>query len=292
MDVNVNAALTAKDELGADEPVRLADLRTSDPAAGPGALDATAQAQLARLDSLITAVATAAAQATQQAVMEAIRDRIGSHGVGVPEAGSTNALLREVRDAVQSISIDADQINIDTTALDLNTDQLEGIMNNIGAAIGTTADADTAQTLIGRVKRLITDFGAEDFATAANQASAKAVLDSILLAVDGLEMVLAAQASLADKQPVRDEYGDGQALPDQLGADAVLTFTFAAPVNLVLVEADGGDVRVDPFGGVPAIDTGVRARDATPTYIPKTVTEVKVWAATGTVVSVAGFRYA
>lgn len=91
----------------------------------------------------------------------------------------------------------------------------------------------------------------------------------------------------------QDDYNAGQCLAEQTGAGAVLTFTFASPVNLVLIEAVGSGsqvARVDPFGGTPTANLGIRADDAVPTYLPVTTSSVKVFAPASMVVSVAGFR--
>lgn len=88
----------------------------------------------------------------------------------------------------------------------------------------------------------------------------------------------------------RDDFEDGEVLPDQNGADAVLTFTFASKVNLVLVRSVGATSRVDPFGTTPDASTGIIAADDEPTYIPIGTTAVKVYAPTGAAVAVAGFR--
>lgn len=93
-------------------------------------------------------------------------------------------------------------------------------------------------------------------------------------------------------QPVSDDFDDGQALAEQTGAGAVLTFTFASSVNLVVVESagDGFVSRADPFGGTPTADLGVPCRHEVPTYLPVTTSEVKVYAPAGTSVNVWGFR--
>lgn len=95
----------------------------------------------------------------------------------------------------------------------------------------------------------------------------------------------------ASKVGVADDYQAGEVLADQMGAGAVLTFTFATARNLVLIEAVGTSqiARADPFGGTPSATQGVRCDDATPTYLPVTTTVVKVFAPAGMVVSVAGF---
>ena len=103
-----------------------------------------------------------------------------------------------------------------------------------------------------------------------------------------------ANVTFPTDQKVHDDYQGGEVLADQTGAAAVLTFTFSAAVQLVLVHAYSATstdlARVDPFGGTPSSTLGIRALNDTPTYIPVTATTVKVYAPTGMVVSVAGFR--
>lgn len=94
-------------------------------------------------------------------------------------------------------------------------------------------------------------------------------------------------------QKVHDDYQAGEVLADQTGAGAVLTFTFAAPVHLVVVDANGtaaNVARADPFGGTPDATTGIPCRDEVPTFMPVTTSSVKVWAPASMVVSVYGYR--
>lgn len=88
-------------------------------------------------------------------ILQIIRDRIGSKGAGVPEEGTTNGLLRQVRDAVQAIDLDMDTLQITADTLNLNTDTLEQLINDLGSAMGTTTDPSSLNTLIGRVKTLV-----------------------------------------------------------------------------------------------------------------------------------------
>ncbi|MDQ6719334.1 MAG: hypothetical protein M3003_00890 [Candidatus Dormibacteraeota bacterium] len=105
--------------------------------------------------------------------------------------------------------------------------------------------------------------------------------------------------TLADIAPTgikaRDDFQTGECLADQTGAGAVLTFTFAAPRNLVLIEAVGTGTQVaraDPFGGTPNVTTGIRCDDGVPTYVPVTTTTLRVWAPASMAVAVAGFSRA
>jgi hypothetical protein len=92
--------------------------------------------------------------------------------------------------------------------------------------------------------------------------------------------------------PVSDRFTGGEVLPDQSGAGAVLTFTFASAVHLIWVLSQGADLvaRVDPFGGVPSAVAGIPVFEQAATAIVVTATTIKVYAPVGTTISVWGFR--
>lgn len=94
-----------------------------------------------------------------------------------------------------------------------------------------------------------------------------------------------------DPLRAKDTMIAGEALADQNGAAGVLTFVFSSAVQLVWVRSKGGISRADPFGGIPAINTGIPCADDEPTPISVQTASVKVWAPAGSVVSVWGFRY-
>ncbi len=91
-----------------------------------------------------------------------------------------------------------------------------------------------------------------------------------------------------------DAFTAGEVLADQSGAGAVLTFTFAAAQHLiwVLAQGDGLVARIDPFGGTPSATAGIPAFHETPVPLTVVATTIKVYAPTGTTVSVWGYRYA
>lgn len=93
-------------------------------------------------------------------------------------------------------------------------------------------------------------------------------------------------------QRVRDDYQTGEILADQSGAGAVLTFTFASAVQLVVLESVGANLtsRANPFGGTPTASLGVPLRDSTPTYLPVETSTVRVFAPSGTTVHCYGLR--
>ena len=89
-----------------------------------------------------------------------------------------------------------------------------------------------------------------------------------------------------------DTYTAGEILADQAGAGAVLTFTFAAPMDLVWVEATGsGGARADPFGGTPTASLGIICQDGIPKPLVVRTSSVKVLAPVGVSVNVFGQRY-
>jgi hypothetical protein len=92
--------------------------------------------------------------------------------------------------------------------------------------------------------------------------------------------------------PQQDIFTTGQALPDQVPNGAVAIFSFSGnPVNLIWVKPVGGNCRVDPFGGIPDATTGIPCDDGLPNPITVLTDTVRIYAGSGVVVSVWGFRY-
>jgi len=174
-----------------------------------------------------------------------------------------------------------------------------------GTLVGPGAGLAVALDTNGQLTSLLTELGQklEPGQAVALDAATLAALESITAAVTGtvevsnLPATQAVSGPLTDAQlraakvGVADDFQAGEVLADQTGAGAVLTFTFAAARNLVLIQAVGaGQVaRADPFGGTPSATQGIRCDDATPTYLPVTATVVRVHAPAGMVVSCAGF---
>lgn len=88
-----------------------------------------------------------------------------------------------------------------------------------------------------------------------------------------------------------DAYQAGEVLADQTGANAVLTFTFAAPRYQIWVLSRGGNARVDPFGGVPSAILGIPCQDGVAMPVQLRATTIRVWAPTGAAVNAWGFSY-
>lgn len=226
-------------------------------------------------------------------------DRVDVVALPLPPGASRNDTLLAVLEAV---------------------DALEG-------SLGTVGDLEAAPTVIGRLKRLVALLEAEDFASQVTLESLRAnvatqldlTISSLRNAITGAgvaaktlaDVVAAVQATqtvsgtvnvgnLPDVQsvdwneanPVQDDYQSGEVLADQVGAGAVLTFTFATPVNLVVVHARGENLtaRANPFGGVPSASSGVVCGDDVPTYLPVVTATVRVFAPTGMTISVHGYR--
>lgn len=96
---------------------------------------------------------------------------------------------------------------------------------------------------------------------------------------------------LGDGLTVADDYQALEVLADQAGAGAVLTFTFSAAVQLVVVHAVGASlVARATTTQTPTAALGLRCPDDTPTFLPVTTTTVRVFAPAGMSVTVAGYR--
>lgn len=91
---------------------------------------------------------------------------------------------------------------------------------------------------------------------------------------------------------VEVEFTSGEILAEQNGANAVLTFTFASPVNEVHVDliGDGLVGRIDPFGGTPSSTLGIPCYDKITKKLSIVTTTVRIYAPTGATVNVFGFR--
>jgi len=102
----------------------------------------------------------------------------------------------------------------------------------------------------------------------------------------------------ADPVDVEDDYDLSEYEVDQIGADAVLTFTFTGPQQLVWVDVDPVSpsdttnyrARTTVDGSAPTATRGwvCRAGQGTPIPVPMTGNDVLVWAPTGTVAAVQG----
>lgn len=91
---------------------------------------------------------------------------------------------------------------------------------------------------------------------------------------------------------VKDDYALGEVLPDQTGANNVLTFTFSEPVVSfwVAVIGDEGLVKVNHYGADPSPTSGIPVQAGGVLPIPEPTTSVKVYAPTGLIVTVWGQR--
>jgi hypothetical protein len=78
-------------------------------------------------------------------------------------------------------------------------------------------------------------------------------------------------------------------LGDQAGANAVLTFNFSASVDVMYVTCRGGDGRA-AINSTPTSTAGILCPDGEQIAIPIAGSAIKVYAATGTTVSVWGAR--
>lgn len=83
-----------------------------------------------------------------------------------------------------------------------------------------------------------------------------------------------------------------EALDDQAGAGAVLTFTFASAVQLVWVRSVGDISRAVVGSQTPTATLGAYCGDDEPTPLTVNAVSVKVFAPVGATVSVWGMRFA
>lgn len=88
------------------------------------------------------------------------------------------------------------------------------------------------------------------------------------------------------------DFSSGEILPEQTGANGVLTFTFTSPVNEVQIDLIGDDLvgRINPFGGVPSSTLGIPCYDKVTKKLSIITTSVRVYAPTGSTINVCGFR--
>lgn len=89
-----------------------------------------------------------------------------------------------------------------------------------------------------------------------------------------------------------DSYLSSEYLADQTGTGAVLTFTFASPVDLLILHAEGGVCRYAAgAGNTPAANAGGYLAAGETVYYPRRTTVASVYAPAGAVVSAWGTRY-
>lgn len=95
----------------------------------------------------------------------------------------------------------------------------------------------------------------------------------------------------ASAPAVKDDYQQFESLADQSGEGGVLTFTFTAAVQLVVVHAVGASlVARAATTQTPSAALGARCADDAPSYLPVTTSTVQVFTPVGMTVSVAGYR--
>lgn len=90
--------------------------------------------------------------------------------------------------------------------------------------------------------------------------------------------------------PVRDTFTGMEALAQQAGASAVLTFTFTSEVDLIWVRSDGSGSSMATTTQTPTSTLGAVCEDGVPTPLTVRTSTVQVWAPSGVTVSVWGFR--
>lgn len=213
--------------------------------------------------------------------------------------------MRELALAVRSLVL-APVINIPETVVNLPAPVVTVTQ---AAETARVANAVTPDQLSQLIELLRTDF--QELASRVSNAPAMTVrgggltADGLTKAVkDGLTQYGAATGSgttggltntelRSSKVLVGDIYPNGEVLADQVGAGAVLTFTFSNPMNLIWVLSSGTTLvsRCDPFGGIPDASLGIYCEDGIPVPVTVTATTIKVFAPIGTTVRVYGYRY-
>lgn len=152
------------------------------------------------------------------------------------------------------------------------------------AAVGDPVEHPAQYSLLGRIASLIT----------VASTSLQTLANIFTRMGDGSQVVT---GPLTDTQlrasniGVQDEFTADEPLPDQPGADDVLTFTFAADVSLIWVRSIGGVSRAS-VSATPTPVLGTYCADGEPVPITVRASSIKVYAPTGVTVSVVGYRYA
>ncbi len=116
--------------------------------------------------------------------------------------------------------------------------------------------------------------------------------------IEGLWRLDAVNVPIDIRSPIRtrrvdvaDAATEMEALADQNGAGAVLTFTFASAIQLAWVRSVGGVARAVVGTQSPTASLGAYCADDEPTPLTVEGTTVKVFAPVGATVSVWGMRY-
>lgn len=96
---------------------------------------------------------------------------------------------------------------------------------------------------------------------------------------------------------VADDFASGEVLPDQIGANSVLTFTFSEQQAMAWVYAvnpadlsEQGEVRVHPFGGVPSASYGIPVPFGAGFPVTSPMVSFEVFAPAGIRVTVIGYK--
>lgn len=196
------------------------------------------------------------------------------------------AMLTQVRDAIMGTltAVIAGQVALDGPTL--------AALESVNAAVTGVVALDAATlTALEQITATVANLPA-DYPLPAAQVTALTPPTNGLTNTQLRATPVPVSGFPAD-QKVHDDYQSGEVLEDQTGAGGVLLFTFSAPVQLVVVDANGAvtDVaRADPFGGTPTATRGVACRDETPAYMPVATSAVRVFTPVGMAVSVAGYR--
>jgi hypothetical protein len=186
--------------------------------------------------------------------------------------------LGEINTSGSSIAIDADELN-------LNTDQLEGFLEQIRDRL----PVDLGQRLSAASLAVVLSTQQE------------AILASVVAEL--IEVKARLPETLRDGRiKVADHFSSVEHEVDQPGAGAVLPFTLSAAGDFIMVDVDNTDdedtatyrARATLDGSEPSATSGFVCRSGQTTFLPFPMTgvTVKVWAPAGVVVAVQAGRYA
>jgi hypothetical protein len=194
--------------------------------------EAVAAAVVDAREQIVNIVSTASGQVAIREIAEEIRDRLGSYGVGIPQEGTTNQLLRRIAAAAEAISIDADSLAIDADTINLSTDELESLLTALGGALGTTGDSQDDLTLIGRAKQIVFQLGLLN-----GQAATEASLDVANGLLTDLRTALGNLTNGQLRARMLDSQGnaltEANRLPVALDLDTPITAQFSSIVSEV-----------------------------------------------------------
>ncbi len=167
---------------------------------------------------------------------------------------------------------------------------------NPSSSSGGDASAANQTLQIARLDQLIANQTNGTQKTQISNQINTTVSGTVITQASGVTTISGLVNQGADTWKVKDDFQQGEILPDQPGTNGVLTFTFSAPVDFIWI-TDTGTVtanvsRADPFGGVPSVSVGIPVFNQAPTPINVTPARsiIKLFAPTGSNIAMYGYR--